>query len=263
MIQRDQIIDFIHHQAISEDLLKKAQTLDTRANGVQIHGSQKVDKIVLGVSANLDFLKEAVSSQAQFCIFHHGINLGDSDIYNSRLNQATQKQLSYIFQHNLTIAGYHYSLDAHPKIGNNAVIIEKLGAIKTDESYFDGWGWIGEFKIPQDVTKLAKKCSELFEHDIFAVYSGPKKIKRIGVCSGSARPRGGEVLEIFENNIDLHISGEINESGPALAKESGFNYFSCGHYATEVFGVQALGRKIKEHFKANVEVEFIDIPNPL
>ena len=263
MIKRDELINFIHNKAIGKDLIEKAQTIDTRANGVQIHGSEEVEKIAVGVSANMDFLREAVDSQAQFCIFHHGIGLSDSDIYNSRLNHATQSQLKHIFDNNLTIAGYHYSLDAHPTIGNNAIIINSLGATKTDETYSQGWGWVGEFKTPQDVAKLAQKCSQLFEHDIFAVYSGPKKISRIGVCSGGAKPRGEEVFEILEKNIDLHISGEIAEPGPALAKENGFNYFSCGHYATEVFGVQALGKKIKDHFKDKIEVEFIDISNPL
>ena len=46
-------------------------------------------------------------------------------------------------------------------------------------------------------------------------------------------------------------------------KESEINYFACGHYATEVFGVQELGKVIKSRFKDKLEVEFIDIPNPI
>ncbi|PIW06971.1 Nif3-like dinuclear metal center protein, partial [Candidatus Collierbacteria bacterium CG17_big_fil_post_rev_8_21_14_2_50_45_7] len=53
------------------------------------------------------------------------------------------------------------------------------------------------------------------------------------------------------------------EGSPALAKEAGFNIFVAGHYATEVFGVQELGKKIKEKFGDKLEVEFIDIPNIL
>lgn len=172
-------------------------------------------------------------------------------------------QLKFAIKNNLTVAGFHYSLDKHKQIGNNAVIIEKLGAKNTGEKYLKGWGWVGEFDSAINVEELAEKCSDLFEHDIFAIYAGHKEIKRIGVCSGGAKPVGEEVFEIFEKNIDLHISGEIAEGGPAIAKDSRFNYFACGHYATEVFGVQALGSAIKDHFKDKVEVEFIDISNPL
>jgi putative NIF3 family GTP cyclohydrolase 1 type 2 len=46
-------------------------------------------------------------------------------------------------------------------------------------------------------------------------------------------------------------------------QEAEINYFVCGHYATEVFGVKALSAEIGERFKGKVEVEFIDIPNPI
>ena len=136
-----------------------------------------------------------------------------------------------------------------PTIGNNAVIIERLGAKRLDVPYFDGWGWVAEFEKAEAVKELANKCAEVFEHDVFAVYSGPEKVKRIGVCSGGAKPAGKTLFEIVEKEVQLHIAGEIAEGGPSLAKEVGFNYFAGGHYATEVFGVQELGKKIKERFK--------------
>jgi len=67
----------------------------------------------------------------------------------------------------------------------------------------------------------------------------------------------------LEKSIDVHVTGEIAEGSSALAKEAGFNIFVAGHYATEVFGVQELGKKIKEKFGDKLEVEFIDIPNIL
>lgn len=262
MVKRDDLIKSIN-KIIGEDLLEKANKVDPNANGVQVHGDEQVSKVALGVTASLDFFKEAVSANAQFCIFHHGLALASWNMYNARLNISQQSNLKYIFANNLTVAGYHYSLDAHKEIGNNATIIKLLGAKLTSESYLDGWGWVGEFAKAQDVEELAKSCSGIFDHDIFAVYGGENKIRRIGVCSGGAKPRGVDLHEISEKNIDLHITGEIGEGGPNFAKECGFNYFAGGHYATEVFGVQELGKKLKEEYKDKLEVEFIDIPNPL
>jgi len=262
MVKRDELIKFIH-QTIGEDLLEKAQTIDKSANGVQIFGQDNVNKLVLGVSASLDFFKEAVKAKADFCILHHGLGLTEKHIYNSRPNMALQKRLKIIFDNDLTVAGFHFSLDSHYKIGNNALIIAKLGARQLDLNYFDKWGWVAEFDKSQDVKKLAEKCSNIFSNDIFAVYGGKQKVTRIGVVSGGGKPYGSWAMELAEKKIDLHITGDIGESGPALAKDMGFNYFACGHYATEVFAVQELGKIIKSHYKNKLEVEFIDISNTL
>ena len=261
MVRRDELIKFIN-KTIGEKLLEKVKKFDSKANGVQIHGRDEVSKVALGVSASLDFFNEAVATKADFCIFHHGLSLG-GDIVNGRINQATQVRLKTIFVNNLTVAGYHAALDIQGEFGNNATIINLLGAEKLDIPYFDGWGWIAEFDKPQDVKELAEKFSKILSHDVFAVYGGKEKVKRIGVCSGGAKPSGGEVFEIVEKEIELHVTGEVAEGGPALTKDIGFNYFAGGHYATEVFGVQELGKKIKEHYKNKLEVEFIDIPNEI
>jgi dinuclear metal center YbgI/SA1388 family protein len=261
MVLRDELIQVIH-EIIGLDLLAKANQIDVNANGVQIHGAEKVSKIALGVTANLDFFEEAVSAGAEFCLFHHGLPLAHWNMYNARLNVSQQTVLKYVFAHDLTVAGYHYSLDAHKVLGNNATIVSRLGG-KIVDSYDEGWGYIAELTKPESPTALAEKCSDIFDHDIFAVYAGPTMIKRIGVCSGGSKPAGALIHEIKAKQVDLHLSGEIGEGGPAVAKEAGFNYFACGHYATEVFGVQELGKKIKEHFKNKLEVEFIDIPNIL
>ena len=127
MVTRDELISTIN-KIIGLDLLTKANSLDENANGIQIHGADEVTKIALGVSTNLDFFTEAVSAGAQFCLFHHGLPLTPRFLYNSRFNLSQQAVLKYVFIHNLTVAGYHYSLDAHQEIGNNATIIKLLGA---------------------------------------------------------------------------------------------------------------------------------------
>lgn len=262
MIKTKTLFDFID-QTIGRDLLAESARIDGNANGIQVRGSDEVEVVAIGVSANLDFLQEAVKDSAQVCLFHHGLHLASRYIPNARIDRALQNQLKYVLEHDLTIAGYHFALDHHPIIGNNAIIIDKLGAVRTDDTYFDRWGWVGEFPKAIEATELADRCAKLFEHDVFAVYGGSEMVKRIGVVSGGGKPQGAELLEIEDKHIDLHLTGEIVESGPSLAKDGGFNYFACGHYATEVFGIQALGNMIKDEFKNKLKVEFIDIANPL
>ena len=72
-----------------------------------------------------------------------------------------------------------------------------------------------------------------------------------------------ELAEMEVKGVQLYISGETSEWVVHQMKESEINYFCAGHYASEVFGVQELGKKIKEKFGNNIEVEFIDVPNEI
>ena len=47
----------------------------------------------------------------------------------------------------------------------------------------------------------------------------------------------------------------------ADAREAGIHLFAAGHYATETFGVRALGEHLAERF--SLRHVFIDVPNPL
>lgn len=153
-------------------------------------------------------------------------------------------------------------MDAHPEIGNNAVIINSLGA-KIVDSLFDEWGFVGKFGKPQAISDLAQKCSTLFEHDVMTFVTDQNKVSVIGVVSGGAKPNTKDILEMKAKGVELFITGEPFESVPHKLVESDINYFTGGHYATEVFGIQELGKAFKSHFKNKLTVEFIDIPNPI
>jgi dinuclear metal center YbgI/SA1388 family protein len=257
MIQRDELIKFIY-EAIGKEWMEKAEKIDEAANGVQILGQEKVEKVALGVSLNEEFLLRAVEAGSNFCIFHHGFN---PRTHKSRIPEFSQKRLKIIFENGITVVGFHYVLDAHPEIGNNATIIKRLGA-ERGESLFEDWGYVARFSELQDVKELYQKCAELFNHKIFAIFSGPEKVRIIGVASGGAKPYAQHLAEMEEKGIELFITGEAFESAPHKMKESGINYFVCGHYATEVFGIQELAKLIRKKFP-NLKVEFIDIPNPI
>ena len=258
MINRDKVISFIN-QTVGEELLEKAILKDNFANGVQILGSEQVKNIALGVSLNEEFLEKAIKWGAKMCIFHHGIY---TPTYKLQYTLSEQKRLKLIFKNDLTIIGLHYSLDFHPKLGNNAQIIKKLGA-KVKDSFAEEWGYVGKFEKPQDLHDLGHKCQELFDHEVFVVQANDRKVKTIGVCSGAHKPGTFDFHEMHQKNIDLLITGETAEYLPHQMQEEGINYFVCGHYATETFGVKALGKEIKNEFGDKIDIKFIDIENPI
>jgi dinuclear metal center YbgI/SA1388 family protein len=259
MIKRDQLTHFLNNY-FGADLIAKARQKDEHMpDGLQWSGQDEIKKIVLGVSANLDFFKEAVKAEADVVLTHHGLPV---DTPFNLFSQSLQKRIKFLAAHQLSLYAYHFILDSHPQIGHNALILKKLGAKKT-LPLMDEWGWVGQFSQAQSVDQLAKKCAALFSHDVFMVKAEKKKVKTIGVVSGRGVPFLEKKLELIEKGVELYISGEISEWNPAEFKEMGITYFACGHYATEVFGVQELGEVIKKEFKNKLEVEFLDMPNSL
>lgn len=259
MILRDELTKFIMDEALGKTLVQKAAVMDSRANGTQFLGSNEVEKIAVGVSCNHAFLEEVVAWGANYCIFHHGL---DTDFYNSKFPAHVQKQLKLVVAHDLTVAGFHFSLDAHPSIGNNAVIIQKLGG-QIGESLFDDWGFVAKFEQPRSLTDLHQQSQQLFGREITIFKAAQDLISRIGVVSGAGKPGAKEIEELVSKKVDLFVSGETSEWVPNQVVEAGINYFVCGHYATEVFGVKALAEIIRLKFGDSVEIKFIDIPNPI
>jgi len=258
MVKRDEIIKYIY-QTIGKELMAKALAKDEVANGVQWLGQEEVKKVALGVSANEEFLLAAGKAGAQFCIFHHGLDTRD---WKSRYPLFAQKRLKVIVANKLTVVGLHYALDSHPQIGNNAVIIRELGA-KIKEPLFEDWGYTAELSQLQPIEQIKASCEKLFNHKVFAVETGPKLIKTIGVVSGRGTPEMAEIAEMETKGVELYVSGETSEWVIHQMQESQINYFCGGHYATEVFGIRELGKIIKTNFKDQLEVEFIDIPNEI
>jgi putative NIF3 family GTP cyclohydrolase 1 type 2 len=87
---------------------------------------------------------------------------------------------------------------------------------------------------------------------------GPEGIERVAVISGGASEY---VAAAAAAGAQCFITGEPNEQAKWAADEAGIHCIAAGHYATEVFGVQALGALVAERF--SVEHGFIDIPNPV
>jgi putative NIF3 family GTP cyclohydrolase 1 type 2 len=61
--------------------------------------------------------------------------------------------------------------------------------------------------------------------------------------------------------IDTLLVGEPSHSAYTLAEEMNVNLVFAGHYATETFGVRAVGGML--HTRFGLEAEFIDHPTGL
>lgn len=259
MEKRDDLIKFIL-DFFGKEEIQKARKFDTYgANGLQIKGSENITGIALGVTADLEFFKKSVKEKLNFLIVHHGLRLTE---VNFSINEILKNRLKYLFDNALTLMGFHYLLDSHPEVGNNAIVLNRLGA-KIIRPFFDDWGWIGKLPKSKSIDQVMEQLTRIYQCKPMTFLHGKKAVKTIAVVSGGGTIYPySEITESLVEGINLYVTGKAREGTQAICKEGNINYLSFGHYNTEVIGVQALGEVIQKEF-SKLPVKFIDIPNPL
>jgi dinuclear metal center YbgI/SA1388 family protein len=253
MIRLDELMAFL--DATMGDAQATARIDPHMANGLQVRGRDEVHTLVTGVSASLHFFEEALALGADALLVHHSINMPASIHFDPIFS----RRLRYLWEHDLSLIGYHYLLDSHAELGNNAQIIKALGGQPVEPYPPDGWGWVAEFEGDAGRDELLARCTELFsqagEHYPF----GPDRVRRMVVLSGGGAPRSNQMAWLIDHHIDLYITGEPREWNRELFREAGISFVAAGHYFTERIGVQALGDML--HTCLEVDVKFLDLPN--
>lgn len=255
MILLDELMSFL--STYMGDAEAAARVDQYMANGLQVRGGDEVGAIVTGVSASLRFFEGAVALGADALIVHHSLNM-PAGIHFDRI---FSRRLRYLWDHDLSLIGYHYLLDSHPEIGNNAQIIKGLGGHLVEPYPPDGWGWVGEIEDGAPRDQLLARCAELFSQEGVRYPFGPEQVGRVVAVSGSGAPRPGEMEWLIQHQVDLYITGEPREWSRELFREAGISFVAGGHYHTERLGIQALGDVLRS--RLDVEVKFLDLPNPV
>jgi putative NIF3 family GTP cyclohydrolase 1 type 2 len=94
--------------------------------------------------------------------------------------------------------------------------------------------------------------------DVRALPGGPERIQRVGVVTGGG---GAFIPDAADLGLDAFVTGEGSHHHYFDAVELGIHVLLGGHYATETFGVKALGEHLAERF--GLTVTFIDQPTGL
>lgn len=253
MAQRDSILSY------ADQLLEVDKFHDFGPIGLHVIGKPVVNKIVTGVSASLDLYQAAADRKADMILVHHGEFW---DNVTQVVNAQRKARLQVLFDHNITLAAYHLPLDAHPTIGNNALLIKAAG-LKPEKTPFavmggQSIGMIGQHKqgitlkaLVNNLTKATNGGLQLFDF-------GPKKIRRVGFVSGGGASALNEAIAL---GLDAFVTGESKENTYHLAKEAGIHLIYLGHYHSEILGIKALGETLAKKF--SVAAEYVDIPCPL
>lgn len=221
--------------------------------GLQVVGAERVSKLACGVSASLELFTRAAACGAQLLVVHHGL-FWDRD--PRIVDRALRARLEALFSADMSLAAYHLALDAHPGIGNNALLARELGI--APERRFAGVGFGGPLESPCTIEELAARIEGRLGRPPLVFASGPETIRRVAVCSGAA---ARYLADAAGEGYDCYVTGEPAEPSLMTAREARTHFVAAGHYATETLGVRALARLLAERF--DLEWEFVDLPNPV
>jgi dinuclear metal center YbgI/SA1388 family protein len=244
---RDEILAF------ADELLDVGSYPDYGPIGLQVVGADEVTSLACGVSSSRELFEHTAALGAQMVIVHHGL-FWDNDprVVDGRM----RGRLKALFEGDITLAAYHLALDAHPELGNNALLARELG-VDIDATFDVGHG--GTLAEPSSPDAFVARVRDaLGGREPLSFLYGPDEIRRVAIVSGGAASR---LSKAAAAGYDAFVTGEPAEPTMMIARELGIHFIAGGHYATERLGVQALSARLAAEF--DLRWHFVELTNPV
>ncbi len=243
-------------QAYCDSLLEVDRFDDYCPNGLQVEAGEAVQRLVSGVTACQALIDAAVDCGADALLVHHGYFWKGEP---QALTGIKGRRIRHLMREGLSLLAYHLPLDAHPELGNNRQLADRLGFVdaRPDDGR-QGLFWQGRTAEPLSGTEMGTMIGERLKRQPLHIGPAERLIERIGWCTGAAQGAIGQAAEL---QLDAFVTGEVSEQTVHQARELGMHFFAAGHHATERYGIMALGDHLAGVF--SIEHLFIDIPNPV
>jgi dinuclear metal center YbgI/SA1388 family protein len=241
-----------------DELLDAPAFQDYGPNGLQVPGAAEVTTVVTGVSAGLELFERARAEAAELVLVHHGLFWSGQP---QALTPTMARRLKTLLTDDTSLVAYHLPLDAHPRLGNNALLADALGV--TDRAPLGmtkgrAIGLHGRFAGGIAPAELVARVRAATGSEPLVFADGPDPVTTIGIVTGGAARMVSDAIAL---GLDAFLTGEPTESVMTEVREARIHFLAAGHYATETFGVRALGDLLAERF--GVRHVFVDVPNPV
>ena len=251
-MERSELVSYL------DDYLRIADIADYGPQGLQVETTNsQVNRIALAVDVSPEIIETAVSWQADMLLVHHGILWRQVERIAGPLGLRVQKLMA----HGLNLYAAHLPLDAHPEVGNNAVLAKMFGVVEPE------W-WCSPTNVPIAVVGAVSTMPNLedlvncvnreLNTQSRVLAHGPAQVQRLAILSGFGADKVADVQAL---GADTFLTGETSHANFWAASDFGVNVIFAGHYATETVGVQALGAHLAEKF--GVETQFFDFPTAM
>jgi len=223
-------------------------------NGLQFANGGRVTRIGAAVDAGLVPFLQATSAGVDFLIVHHGMYW---DMPRALTGPAYER-VAALVKGDCALYSCHLPLDAHPQLGNNALLARQLG-LRPRRGFLPNEGGdigcIAPWRLRRSA--LRRRLESLYPR-VVAIECGSASPSEVAFCSGSGN---GAMAALPCAGADTLVTGELREEWFNVAQERRLNLYLCGHYATEVHGVRALAAELASKF--GLPWEFIATENPL
>lgn len=231
---------------------------DYAPNGIQVEGKAQIKRICTAVTASDEAITQAIDWQADALLVHHGYFWRGEDPVITGMKR---QRIAKLLKNDITLFAYHLPLDCHLELGNNAGLV-KLLQLESVQTHKVGTTehllWSGKLSYPMKGQQFCELLANKFARQPVYIEGSNKPVHTVALCSGGAQDY---IEEAWRLGVDAYISGEIAERTYYQARELGIHYYSCGHHATERYGIQALATHLANQF--SLEHLFIDSNNPV
>ena len=246
-----------------DDILRTSEIQDyTNAlNGVQVETDAEIVKVAAAVDARERTIAGAIEAGANLLLVHHGMFWGGLQ----PLRGPNLRRVRALITSGLALYSSHLPLDAHPELGNNALLAQELGL--TPLSGFARHqaidiGVSGEDEVP--TSRIIARADALARRHGGSVHHtavGDSRItRRWAICTGAGASRD-TLDEAAARGIDTLIVGEGPHWTAVDAEELGITIVYAGHYATETLGVRALAEYVSRMY--DIPWTFVEAPTSL
>jgi dinuclear metal center YbgI/SA1388 family protein len=230
-------------------------------NGVQLANRGAIVRVAVAVDISRRVIDQVVGVGANMLIVHHGMFW--SGLQPVRGTQ--YERLRTLMDNDIAVYSAHLPLDAHPEVGNNALLANELG-LTPSSGFAEHQGLMigvgGEANIPTaQLLDHARAFARRHGGEVRATpIENGRMTKRWAICTG-AGASASTMREAAAAGIDTLIVGEGPHWTAVDAPEAGIVIIYAGHYATETLGVCALGKRISERF--GIPWSFVEAPSGL
>jgi dinuclear metal center YbgI/SA1388 family protein len=230
-------------------------------NGVQVENSGTVHHVAVAVDASLQTIQGAIDAGANLLVVHHGLFWAGAQPLRGRVYERFRQLIA----NDIAVYSSHLPLDLHPRLGNNTLLARALGLDPVEGfARFQGVsvGVMGTTDI--ETASLVERAGSISRADggsLVTVGVTPgRRTRRWAICTG-AGASSDTLREAAAAGVDTLIVGEGAHHTGVEAPELGIAVLYAGHYATETFGVRALGAELEQTF--NLPWSFIAAPTGL
>ena len=246
-----------------DGLLRTAEIPDYPGalNGIQVEHRGPVTRCAVAVDGSLASITGAIAAGANLLVVHHGLFWSGVQPLRGRFHE----RVRLLIEHDVAVYSSHLPLDLHPTLGNNALCAKALG-LEPSAGFAKFQtimvGVMGDADVEtRELAERARAIAKAEGGELTVVGATPgRRTRKWALCTG-AGASSDSLREASAAGVDTLIVGEGPHHTAVEAAELGIAVLYAGHYATETFGVRALGAEIERTF--GIPWSFVHAPTGL